>query len=114
MNAHMRLSLERSSHLMQSTLVLCNRCLQCLRLQRSVPPVMERQWRHCEHLSTSAFDSHRKTHNPSERVKNGIPHDANALAILANVPRGSHTASGILRSMADQRFVSPGALFFSK
>lgn len=43
----------------------------------------------------------------------GIAQDANAMAILANIPQGSHTKLSISRAMAAQLFVEHGALPFS-
>ncbi|KAK6005782.1 hypothetical protein QM012_007424 [Aureobasidium pullulans] len=49
----------------------------------------------------------------SEAQPRGIAQDANAMAILANIPRGNHTELQISRSMAHLLFVDRGALPFS-
>ncbi|KAG9756549.1 glycoside hydrolase family 78 protein, partial [Aureobasidium melanogenum] len=49
----------------------------------------------------------------SEAQQQGITQDANAMAILANVPHGNHTKLQISRSMARLLFVDHGALPFS-
>lgn len=49
----------------------------------------------------------------SEAQPHGIAQDANAMAILANVPQGNHTKLRISRSMARLLFVDHGALPFS-
>lgn len=49
----------------------------------------------------------------SEAQPHGIAQDANAMAILANVPQGNHTKLQISRSMARLLFVDHGALPFS-
>ncbi|KAG9567370.1 glycoside hydrolase family 78 protein, partial [Aureobasidium melanogenum] len=49
----------------------------------------------------------------SEAQRHGIAQDANAMAILANVPQGNHTKLQISRSMARLLFVDHGALPFS-
>ncbi|KAH0346428.1 glycoside hydrolase family 78 protein, partial [Aureobasidium melanogenum] len=49
----------------------------------------------------------------SEAQPHGIAQDANAMAILANVPQGNYTKLQISRSMARLLFVDHGALPFS-
>jgi hypothetical protein len=49
----------------------------------------------------------------SEAQSQGIAQDANALAILADIPQGNHTKLGISQSMARLLFVEHGALPFS-
>ncbi|TIA55360.1 glycoside hydrolase family 78 protein [Aureobasidium pullulans] len=49
----------------------------------------------------------------SEAQPQGIAQDANAMAILANVPQGNHTALGISQAMSRLLFVNHGALPFS-
>ncbi|THV85913.1 glycoside hydrolase family 78 protein [Aureobasidium pullulans] len=49
----------------------------------------------------------------SEAQPQGIAQDANAMAILANVPQGNHTALSISQAMSRLLFVDHGALPFS-
>ncbi|TIA66861.1 glycoside hydrolase family 78 protein [Aureobasidium pullulans] len=49
----------------------------------------------------------------SEAQTQGVAQDANAMAILANVPQGNHTALGISQAMSRLLFVDHGALPFS-
>jgi hypothetical protein len=57
-----------------------------------------------------------KTNNAymvSEAQIQGVAQDANALAILADIPQGNHTKLGISQAMARLLFVEHGALPFS-
>lgn len=49
----------------------------------------------------------------SDTQTQGIAQDANAMAILANIPQGNHTKLAISQAMANQLFVPHGALPFS-
>ncbi|THY13518.1 hypothetical protein D6D00_10122 [Aureobasidium pullulans] len=49
----------------------------------------------------------------SDAQAQGIAQDANAMAILANVPQGNHTALSISQAMSRLLFVDHGALPFS-
>lgn len=49
----------------------------------------------------------------SDSVQDSLAQDANAFAVLANLPQGNITASSILSTMSKELFVAGGALAFS-
>ncbi|KAG9660130.1 glycoside hydrolase family 78 protein, partial [Aureobasidium melanogenum] len=66
-----------------------------------------------ESIEKQLYDSVLGGYFVSEAQQHGIAQDANAMAILANVPQGNHTKLQISRSMARLLFVDHGALPFS-